>query len=172
MSKSRYYALKAMGRCTVCGKNPADGTSTMCLMCRMERRNKREKRSTESAYHSKYWHKRRRDLWYAFGVCVVCGKRDAKSGSSMCGICLEKARKREQEKRIKGGKIPRIIFGDGYHCGICGSEISVSDKKLCENCYPKYRELMLYARSCKTEKNYFEKQNEAWWNIKNADKRN
>lgn len=172
MGKDRYYALKAMGKCVVCGKNPADDGFTTCLLCRMDRRSRKGKRGTESDYHHRKWLKRLRDLQYAFGVCVVCGKRDAVSGSSMCSVCLSKARTRAQGRRINGGVTPRAIFWDGHHCTACGAEIKDTQKKLCDNCYPKYRELMLYARSCRKGKNYFEKQNEAWWNIKNADKRN
>lgn len=170
MANDRYNALKAMGKCVVCGKNPADDGFTTCLVCRLDRRGKKDKHSTESIYHHRQWLKRLRDLRYAFGVCIVCGKRDAVIGSSMCSVCLAKARIRAKDKRIKDGVLPREVFWDGHHCTTCGTEIDGTQKKLCENCYPKYRELMLYARRFKTEQNYFEKLNKAWWNEKNADK--
>lgn len=171
MSKGRYNALKAMGKCVVCGVNPADDGFTTCLVCRIERRNIKENRGTESTYHHRQWLKRLRDLNYAFGVCIVCGKRDAEKGSSLCGVCKAKARARQQDKRRKNDVMPRILFGDGEHCSVCGGQVE-SSRKMCDKCYPKYREMMLYARSCRTSENYFEKQNKAYWREKNADRRN
>lgn len=163
MSKSRYYALKQMGKCVICGKNPADEGYATCLVCRIDRRNIKENRSTESVYHHKQWLKRLRDLRHAFGVCIVCGKRDADFGSHTCSVCNAAARIRSEQKRIEKGITPRAIFWDGHHCAICGKEMIVKDLKVCEECYPKYKELMLNARSQRKGKNYFEKLNEVWW---------
>ena len=52
----------------------------------------------------------------------------------MCVMCLKKDAKRHMEKSRKNGALPRYMFGDGYHCLICGKDVT-NGKKMCDKCY-------------------------------------
>lgn len=166
MNKSRYHALKALGRCVICGKNKADEGYATCLVCRMDARGKETHLDSSRARHRE-WLKRRRDLLYAFRVCVTCGKRDAKKGSHQCDWCIAKARERSARTRQAKGIIPRMIMLDGYHCAVCGSCDLVAGKKVCSNCYSRLKLQMEHARIYSPKKNYFTMQNELYWHEEN-----
>ena len=68
----------------------------------------------------------------AAGKCTRCGKKPAEPGKVDCTMCLKKSAKRRMEKRRENGVLPRYMFGDGYHCVICGKD--VDNKKLCDEC--------------------------------------
>lgn len=70
----------------------------------------------------------------AAGICVYCGKKPAVSGKVACVMCAKRDAKRHMEKNRKMGMLPRCLFGDGYHCVICGKDID-NGKKQCDKCY-------------------------------------
>lgn len=158
-------ALIAMGRCLYCRKNKADKGYRSCLQCRMDRRQRGDTHSDESKKRHKEWLKRRRDLLYAFGVCVTCGKHDAVEGSHQCKLCLCKARERQAKKRIELGMVPRDSYTRDGICYFCGEPV-VPGKKTCEKHYEALKANMLHARSLRKSENYFESQNKMFWEAK------
>lgn len=165
--KERYYWYKSHGICTQCGQNDADEGHTLCLECRMAQREKgKQKLSTEQRYKHYQHQKRRREILIAFGICKICGKRTAREGYVTCEFCSKKYNNKQREKSHQKGVIPREILSDGSHCAICGATEIKEGYKVCEKCYPKLKENMLHARSCKKGENYFEKQVRRDWNFK------
>lgn len=141
--KELYDFYKSHGICVICGQEYAEPNRVRCIDCLL----KQKKKPTEQAYKHTQWLKRRRDLLYAFGVCVQCGKRNAVKGRTSCNVCLAKSKQRSKNKRLENGVIPREIYWDGAHCAICGLKLkSDTQHKICEKCYPKYKNLMLHAR--------------------------
>lgn len=166
-SKERYYWYKSHGICVQCGQKDAWKGQVLCLECRMSiNENKIQKLTTEQQFRHYQHQKRRRDILIAFGICTVCGKRNAKENRRLCEICSAKYNNRQKEKSHEKGVMPNEILRDGKHCVICGAESVKSGFKVCEECYPKMRKNMLYARSCKKSENYFEKQNRKEWDLR------
>ena len=87
-----------------------------------------------------------RDWYFQHGICVACGQADAAPHRKLCWECLYKSNerkckyranmteeqkqserkkdaKRQMEKRRENGALPRYMFGDGYHCVICGKDV-------------------------------------------------
>ena len=155
-------ALIAMHRCIYCRTNKADEGYKTCLQCRIDRRGTKDTHSDEFKRKHNEWLKRRRDLLYAFGVCITCGKRDAKSGSHQCGVCLAKARTRMEHKRREAGIIGRDSYTLDGKCYYCGEPV-IDGKKTCQKHYETAVQNMLNARSLKKGKNYFEQENENYW---------
>lgn len=148
-----------MGKCVSCSEK-IDGEHTQCLACRMGRREKEDTRSKESKERHAKWLKRRRDLLYAFGVCVMCGKKDAKPGTSTCPWCKAKAKVRsEKYRRTNPEIIPRMLMNGDELCARCGCPKTNNGHKVCDGCYPALKAAMLHARSEKAEINYFEEAN-------------
>lgn len=160
-----YDYLKIRGICVKCGKNKADTGYTTCLVCRMDIREKGETHKTESLYRHRQWLKRRRDIQYAFGVCVTCGKRDAEGGKSICKFCKAKAKSRAAKSRLKKGIFPRDSYTKDGECYFCKND-AMSSKKVCPKHYKILFENMKKARESKTEKGLFELRNEAFWREK------
>lgn len=163
----RYHWLKDHGFCVYCGKEKADEGYISCLLCRMNIREKGDTHKTESAYHHRQWLKRRRDIMYAFGVCVVCGKRDAENGKTICVHCRKKSAIRMEKTRRKNGVFARDSYTKDGECYFCRNP-SIPGKKVCEEHYKKCCEAMEKARSAKSEKNMFEQRQELFWKEKNA----
>ena len=158
-------ALIAMGRCIYCRKNKADEGYRTCLQCRIDQRQRKDTHSDESRQRHKEWLKRRRDLLYAFGVCITCGKCDAAEGSHMCGACLYKARDRAAKRRREVGIAPRDSYTKEGNCFFCDEPV-VQGKKTCKKHYEVLRKSMLHARSLRKTENYFETQNKLFWEAK------
>lgn len=127
-------ALIAMHRCIYCRTNKADDGYKSCLQCRIERRNKKCTYSDEAKQKHKQWLKRRRDLLYAFGVCIICGKRDAKQGSHSCDRCIAKSRMRKEKKRREAGIFGRDSYTLNGKCYYCGEPV-IDGKKTCQKHY-------------------------------------
>lgn len=169
--KERYYWYKSHGICTSCGANDAWKGHVLCLECRMKaisrREDKPQKLSTEQKYNHEQHQKRRREILIAFGVCKVCGKRNAREGRVTCEICSAKYNNKRREKLHQTGvTTPREVLSDGSRCAICGADELKKGYKVCEKCYPALRDNMLHARSCKKGENYFEKQVRKDWSLK------
>lgn len=157
-----YHFLKSIGMCVVCAKNPADKDYTTCLVCRMDMRARGDTHKTESKYRHSQWLKKRRDLLYAFGVCVVCGKKDAEKGSSTCANCKFKICKRSEKQRRKNGIIARDGYTKSGICYFCESP-SMAGKKTCQKHYDICCHNLQKARNAVREKNYFEFMNDYYW---------
>lgn len=167
--KERYYWLKEHGICVCCGSEKADKGYTTCLVCRMDIREKGDTHSDLHKEKHKRWLKRRRDIMYAFGVCVTCGKRDAEIGSSMCGICKAKAKERAAKNRINMAILPRSMTDGHACCAWCGSTDLVKGKKLCRKHYEIAKQNMLNARDHRKDSpNYFESSIKAHWKSRSA----
>lgn len=164
-----YNYLKIRGICVACGKNPADEGYTTCLVCRMDIRERGETHKTESKYRHQQWLKRRRDIQYAFGVCVMCGKRDAEDGKSICEYCRKRAAIRSEKKRRENGIFARDSYTKDGECYFCRNP-SLPGKKVCAEHYEKCCKSMEIARNSRTEKNIFEQRQELFWKEKNATK--
>lgn len=158
-------ALIAMGRCIYCRKNKADEGYRSCLQCRMDIREKGDTHSEESKQKHKEWLKRRKDLLYAFGVCVDCGKRDAKEGGHRCLRCIFKANERQTKRRREAGILPRDSYTKDGICYFCGEPV-VPGKKTCEKHYKTLKENMLLVRKLRKSENNFELQNKLFWEAK------
>lgn len=162
-----YHWYKKHKICVVCRKNDAEGNYTTCLACRMAMREKGDTHSEQAKAKNKERLKRRRDLLYAFGVCVQCGKHDAKKGSTSCEYCLARSRKCSEKARRRRGIYARDGYTKSELCYFCNEPV-VGGKKTCKKHYSQLRSQMLYARSCKKEGNYFEKLNNAFWSEHNG----
>jgi len=154
--KREYEWYKSIGICVICHKVKAEPGHTQCLACMMARREKGDTHSKESKERHKEYLKKRRRENLKKGICVVCGKHKAMPGKTYCEFCKAKSRLREEKKRRELGIMPRAIMGTGNFCYFCGKP--TNGKKICAECYEKCKNKMLYARSFKREKNYFEKQ--------------
>lgn len=163
MSKSSYYALKAMKRCVVCGKNKADEGYTTCLVCRMDQREKGDTRSRDAVErHNEYLKKRRQDA-KANGICYMCNKRPAKKKSTLCEYCLARGRINAEKQRRKKEITPRTIMDGEHVCKRCGALKEENGHRVCDECYQILREAMLHARSFRdpiNKPNYFERSKE------------
>lgn len=162
-----YAYLKSHGLCVICGHSRADPGYTTCLVCRMDKRAKGETHKTESKYHHQQWLKRRRDIQYAFGVCVTCGKRDAMTGKSICQYCAASARQRAERNRREKGILPRDTYTKDGICWFCDSP-SMPGKKVCSEHYAKSCRAMEIARESRTMDNLFELRQKSFWEEKNA----
>lgn len=162
MNATDYQWYKSHGICVYCKTENADEGFATCLACRMDNRARIDKRSEEAKERHKKWLKRRRDLNYAFGVCIVCGAKDAKKGSHLCPYCLSKIKQRSENYRRQKGILPRNSYTKTGICYFC-NEPAVEGKKTCTKHYEILKERMRKARAAKTEKNYFEKANQSFW---------
>lgn len=85
----------------------------------------------------------------ASGICVECGKKPALQGQTKCFECREKTRKNSREYKLRKGALPRIMFGDGCHCAICGAD--VENRKLCDRCLANAHKAVAKARKASLE---------------------
>ena len=128
------------GICVACGQADAAPHRKLCLEClyksnerkckyraNMTEEQKQSERKKDAERIKKRYAERK-----AAGKCVRCGKKPAEPGKVMCTMCRKKDAKRQMEKRRENGALPRYMFGDGYHCVICGKD--VDNKKLCDEC--------------------------------------
>ena len=151
--------------CVSCGKNDAEEGKTQCTVCKMERREyqRTHKRGAESIQRHKEYLRNRREENRKNGICVVCGTRKVREGSSSCARCLSKTKERCANKRREQGIPTRDLMGKDGTCYFCG-ELVNEHEKICDSCYERCKNQMLYARSKRKTINYFEKQNKAFWN--------
>lgn len=153
MSIKTYLMRRVLGVCVICGeKDLSYGTKIMCLACKMDKRERdREWRSGKARNEAnrKEYHRDRRIRAKENGLCTMCCKRKVSNGRSTCKICSSKANIRQKVKR-DGSRI-----SDGGGCPRCGKPI-VPEYKVCKDCLPSMQKAMLYARSLRKEKNYFE----------------
>ena len=124
------------GICKTCGQENAAPNRKYCWGClakaaeatakyikNMSEEQKKERKEKEKERQRKRYVERK-----AAGKCTKCGKRPPQAGKTKCTECLLKSRRKKDV-------IPRILFGDGYHCVLCG--IEVKNKRLCGKCYKK-----------------------------------
>ena len=131
------------GICKTCGQENAAPNRKYCWGCLAKAAEATEKyiknMSEEQKKERKEKEKERRRKRYverkAAGKCTKCGKRPPQAGKTKCTECLLKSRRAAEKCRRKKGVIPRTLFGDSYHCALCG--IEVKNKKLCGKCYKK-----------------------------------
>ena len=119
------------GICVACGQADAAPHRKLCWECldnKRERTCKYRANMTEeqkqaarkkACERSKKQYAERK----AAGKCTRCGKKPAEPGKVMCTMCRKKDAKRQMEKRRENGALPRYMFGDGYHCVICGKDV-------------------------------------------------
>lgn len=126
------------GICVSCGQEKAAPNRKECFAC-LEKRAERnmkyyhsmseeQKRARNEELRKQYAERK------AAGKCTRCEKKTAASGRAMCVMCAKQDANRHMEKNRKMGMLPRCLFGDGYHCVICGKDID-NGKKQCDKCY-------------------------------------
>lgn len=155
-----YQFYKTHGICVRCHEEPAEDGSTMCLGCKMDHRQKSKERydlqkaagtlPDRTQERAERAAKRKES-----GICISCGSRPARPGKSCCWRCLEKARQRSAERRTENGCSCRSLMGKDGTCYFCG-EPAVQGRKTCPRCYERCKAQMLYARSKREGRNYFE----------------
>ena len=125
MIRREWYA--SHGICVECGQREAEPHKRKCWECSEKKAeyNRKynanmtpEQKEKNSIRHKKMYESRK-----ATGICVYCGKKPAVSGKVACVMCAKRDAKRHMEKNRKMGMLPRCLFGDGYHCVICGKDI-------------------------------------------------
>lgn len=140
-NKERYEWLKSHKICTRCGQEKAQKDRTMCRRCTLDagqnvveryHRMSPEKLEHYKEYQREYHSELRRKMLES-GICTECRKRPAGKGHTICKICREKKCRREAEKRLENGTMPRIIMGKGEYCYFCGKS-GCNGRKVCEEC--------------------------------------
>mgnify|MGYP004477034719 CR=1 FL=1 len=142
------------GICVACGQESVAPHRKFCWEClyksgeryRKRRANMTEEQKQAESKKACERTKRRYAERKAAGKCVCCGKKPAEPGKVMCAMCLKKDAKKHMEKNRKNGALPRYMFGDGYHCLICGKDV-INGKKQCDECYRKSVRAMEIARA-------------------------
>lgn len=133
--RREWYA--SHGICVECGQREAEPHKKKCWECSEKKAEYNRKynanMSQEQKEKNNIRHKKMYENRKAAGICVYCGKKPAVSGKVACAMCAKRDAKRHRERNRKAGKLPRYMFGDGYHCVICGK--NVSGGKLCDKCY-------------------------------------
>lgn len=129
-AQERYKALKAMHRCTRCGKSDAYTlagkiTCAECSEIANECNARYYSRNRESiAAKARDARKQMR----TDGRCVLCGKPNP-TGYATCETCRAK-------RRICRAPV-RVIWEEQGVCVRCGKEPAKDGSKLCEACYQK-----------------------------------
>ena len=131
-----------LGTCVSCGKEPALNSCTRCHVCAEKHRNVTAqyiRNRTEAmtageyeqftslkniSYRNRYYERKEN------GICVSCGKRDARKGRTRCTLCGQKdiARKHHQFP-------PRSERPAHGLCYICGQPLGDTSSSLCRSCY-------------------------------------
>lgn len=132
--KAKYEELKRKGICVKCGVREAREGRVTCQHCAdmdseyyyEQRCQGKVKKCDEE--RKKQYRKRKRELCVAFGVCVMCFKRDATHGT-MCIDCYIKDKRRHQ--LVSKGKAPKELRAELGLCTLCG-EPALEGYKLCE----------------------------------------
>lgn len=129
------------GICVVCGHEKAVPNRKRCWDCLDKAAewtaNYKANMTEEQKEAAKEKRNKRQKKKYAerkvAGKCTRCGKKMAVAGKTQCTECLLKSRRTAEKYRRKKGAVPKILFGDGCHCAICGKD--TENKKLCDKCY-------------------------------------
>lgn len=136
------YFYKSHNICPKCGQNDIQQGYATCLQCRMKGREYNakyrakmtdEERAARNEYSNRK-HAELREKRKSAGLCVKCGKRNAETNKTMCGVCAAKFARYMREYEQRRGRMPRVLFGDGVHCSTCGEPV-MTNKKVCERCY-------------------------------------
>jgi predicted amidophosphoribosyltransferase len=104
---------------------------------------------------------KRKELRRTAGICTRCGKFKANQGRTMCGICLAKHARYEQDRRIRAGRRTledRNVPGVCYFCG----KPAIKGKKVCEDCYSRVFSQMINARAQRKRDQFREMINLFW----------
>jgi hypothetical protein len=137
--------------------------TTMCLICRMDIRAKGETHSRDAIDRHNEYIRQRRENAKKNGMCIMCIKRPARKGSTMCEHCLAKARLRAERARRDKDITPRFLMDGNYLCARCGVQKGDNGHRVCDDCYNQLKDAMLYARSFRdpiNHPNYFERTKE------------
>lgn len=151
MTKSEYNKLvydmrRKNGICVTCGKQDA---YTILGRCRCYECTEKQKKAVNDKYKNDYEYRTKvrsinkewTDQHKADGVCIYCGKRDAKEDHVYCESCL--AKKRYMFHANKPYKLERSQTGLCYRCQ---KDVPMQGKKVCEKCYAYLFENMKKAR--------------------------
>ena len=127
---------KDNGICPRCRKNTLFGDENMCPECSASMyitnlRTKERLGKEHCNYMHKEWAKKEYKRRSENGICTRCGKRNAMVPYKMCGICIEKDRKRKRIKYKESDRSDRYKQGLCYFC-----DNQVKDGyKVCEKHY-------------------------------------
>lgn len=149
----QYYHYVTHGVCPRCRIRKALPNRTCCAEC-LYSENERavkayhEMSDEERQLYAQKRSERNKERYQerkAAGICVQCGKKPALSGKARCTECLIKCREKTTRYNRKHGVLPRILFGDGYHCSRCGTD--VKKRKLCDRCLADARVSIVKAKA-------------------------
>lgn len=115
---AKYQAMWiAEGRCSRCGKHPAEEGHTVCKQCLEDMKFVNLQVKLKSA------------IAESVGICNVCKKRAARPGRKSCGECAEIAAARRRNLRQQR-------FENGL-CTECGKHKPIEKSKMCLECINK-----------------------------------
>ncbi|CDE12111.1 putative uncharacterized protein [Ruminococcus sp. CAG:330] len=136
MKDEQYWFYVKHGVCPRCKKQNAAPNRKFCADClykmtetsaqRYHNMTQEEKQKRNEHLRMRYQERK------SSGLCVTCGKKPPLQGQTKCLECRAKCRKNSLEYKRRKGALPRILFGDGYHCVSCGAD--VYKRKLCDKC--------------------------------------
>lgn len=148
MKDEQYWFYVEHGMCPRCRKRKALPNRTMCAECSYKHNEAQIQRYRAMTEDDKKQRNERLRIRYqerkSGGICVDCGKKPSLQGQTRCFECRTKCRKRSLEYKRRKGAVPRILFGDGYHCAICGAD--VENHKLCDRCLANARKSVVKAK--------------------------
>ena len=144
-----YWWYKEHKICPYCRVNNARKGKTSCQDCadrQAERWINNPSRTTEQKEHIRKRNQRYRDLLVSFGVCQICGKRNALENHTMCLDCLIKRNITNKKRRHEKGSLPlHLRYNNGF-CYFCCKKID-NGKSICDECKSKKAKCAEYART-------------------------
>lgn len=153
--KYGYEKAKAQGKCVRCRKQDAYTMigKTLCADCmnKMVEANRkyREKHKDEI---QKQNHEKTLKLKQE-GKCIVCHRREAEKGYTMCNHCRNQAKARKKKWTLNNGK---LSIDQALYCGLCArcrKKPHIEGKKLCPDCYQDALKGLEKANVDRTERN-------------------
>lgn len=131
---------RRLGFCPRCGVNKLFGEEKNCPECRAK--NYKYQSPEKKIQHAKRFYERRKELYAErkdAGICVYCGKREAKPGQSSCVYCLAKNREYKRGYNLRNKDTiqdKHEFWRDNNLCSNCGQPLK-EGFKVCEECYSK-----------------------------------
>lgn len=153
MPDEQYWFYVEHGVCPRCRKANALPNRKFCADCLYKRNEAQIQRYRAMTEDDKKRRNERARIRYqerkSAGICVGCGKNPAKKGRVRCFECLIKVSRSAVECQRRKGSVPRTLFGDGFHCAVCGAD--VENRKLCDRCLANARKAVIKAREASLE---------------------
>lgn len=155
MDETKQY-YRTHGICVDCGRYDAVPGRTCCEVCaakraERERRRYRDMDIKKKAAYLKQHSESGKQRYYRRknnGLCVNCGKPQARDSTRLCISC--RAKEKQLKEKRKG--IPRYEMPSYGLCYLCCKNPILDGKKLCAECYEKQLKSMEKARNSANSK--------------------